>query len=39
MDGEWCAYLVEAFARMWKGKLPTDFMLMGPGEREQLQSA
>jgi hypothetical protein len=35
MDGEWCAYLFEAFAPsgMWKGEVPPDFMLMGPGER------
>ena len=39
MDGQWCAYLVEAFARMWQGKLPEDFMLMGPGEREQSRCA
>ena len=39
MDGQWCAYLVEAFAGMWKGKLPADFILMGPGEREQLHGA
>ncbi len=38
-DGQWCAYLVEAFAGMWKGQLPEDFMLMGPGEREQLHRA
>jgi hypothetical protein len=38
-DGQWCAYLVEAFAGMWKGRLPENFMLMGPGEREQLRQA
>jgi hypothetical protein len=36
MDGEWCAYLYEAFApsNLWTGPIPGDFMLMGPGERE-----
>ena len=36
MDGEWCAYLYEAFApsKMWNGQIPEDFMLMGTGERE-----
>jgi hypothetical protein len=36
MDSQWCAYLYEAFAPsgMWKGAIPDDFMLMGPGERE-----
>jgi hypothetical protein len=36
MDGQWCAYLYEAFvtSRLWKGQVPTDFILMGPGERQ-----
>src|SRR5690349_10663115 len=25
MDGQWCAYLVEAFVGMWNGQLPEDF--------------
>jgi len=41
MDGQWCAYLYEAFApsKMWHGRVPQDFMLMGPGERENTSSA
>jgi hypothetical protein len=41
MDSQWCAYLYEAFAPpgMWKGEIPEDFMLMGPGERENAASA
>ncbi len=41
MDSQWCAYLYEAFApsRMWNGEVPVDFMLMGPGEREQASTA
>ena len=36
MDAEWCAYLVEALipSSMWNGETPSDFMLMGPGERD-----
>ncbi len=34
MDGQWCAYLMEAFAAMWKGNMPEEFELMGPGERQ-----
>jgi hypothetical protein len=35
MDGQWCAYLFEAFvpSGIWQGEVPDDFMLMGPGER------
>ena len=35
MDGEWCAYLYEAFitSSLWNREIPGGFELMGPGER------
>ena len=37
MDSQWQAYLYESFvcSGMWPGRIPSDFMLMGPGERQK----